>query len=233
LPLLRAWQERATTDATIIAAWWRQWPTAGVGIATGAASNAIVADIDDRHGGYESLRHLEREHGEIPPTWRCLTANGGLHLYFRHPGGTVGNRAGLWPGIDLRGDGGYVVAPPTQLDPDRRYVWEVGYGPHELPLADAPTWLLDALHDQQRDGHNARPTDEWAALVREGVGAGERNAAVARLTGYLLRCRPDPYVVLELLRVWNGARCRPPLPDDEVVATVDSICGREARRRAG
>lgn len=229
LPLLNDWPRRASTDPVTIAVWFRQWPDAGIAIATGDASGVVVVDVDPRHGGDESLHELEREHGEIPATWRCLTAGAGLHLYFRHPGGRVGNAVGLWPGIDLRGDGGYVVAPPTVLDGGRAYAWEIGYGPHEVPLADPPAWLLERIR-RPATGADARPTEEWAALVRGPIVAGSRNDAVARLAGYLLRRRPAPRVVLELLRAWSESRCRPPLDDDEITRTVDSIARREAER---
>ncbi len=230
LPLLEGWQTRATTDATTVATWWGRWRGAGVGIATGITSGVIVVDVDPRHGGDDALHNLERAYGELPATWRCLTAGGGLHVYLRHPGAIIGNRAGLWPGIDLRADGGYVVAPPTQLQGDRRYRWELGAGPRELPLGSVPTWLLERLWSGRTDGEPT-PMDEWAALVRDGADVGTRNATVARLAGYLLRRRPAPRVVLELLRAWNESRCRPPLAVSELVATVDSIARREMRRR--
>jgi hypothetical protein len=229
LPLLPEWQRRATTEADTLAAWWARWPDAGIGIATGAASGVIVVDVDPRHGGDDSLHDVEREHGELPATWRCLTAGGGVHVYLAHPGGAVGNRAGLWPGVDVRGDGGYVVAPPTELEEARRYRWQLGAAPHETPLASVPAWLSERLQDRM-DGE-PRPVDEWVALVRDGVDAGARNDAIAHVAGYLLRRRPAPRVVLELLRAWSESRCRPPLPDSELVATVDSIARREMRRR--
>jgi hypothetical protein len=119
LPLLAAWPARATADPATIAAWFQDAPTAGVGIATGADSGIVVLDVDPRHGGDDTMADLERRHGVLPDTWHCQTANGGSHLYFLHPGGAVGNRAGIRPGVDVRGDGGYVVAPPTALARDR------------------------------------------------------------------------------------------------------------------
>jgi hypothetical protein len=260
LPILEEWQHRATTDAGTIEGWFREWPDAGVGIVTGAGSGVFVVDVDPRHGGDDSVDDLIAKHGELPETWIVHTANGGRHLYIRHPGGHVGNRTGLWPGVDLRGDGGYVVAPPTVLDGLRAhggdgdgdgdggdahggdggddrggvgrriYVWEVGYGPHEVALAAAPEWLLDRIGDRD-EMHAATPPDEWAALVRNGAGEGGRNQAVARLAGYLLRRRPAPRVVLELLRAWSESRCRPPLSEEEVIRTVESIARREMERR--
>jgi len=230
LPRLEAWQDRATTDPATISEWWSQWPAAGVAIATGAESGVIVLDIDPRHHGDDALAELERDHGEIPSTRRVLTANGGVHVYLRHPGGHVGNRAAVWPGIDVRGDGGYVVAPPTVLDGGRHYTWEVGHAPHEIVLAEMPIWLLEQLGADRSNGEG-RPPDEWTDLARNGAVHGTRNASVARLAGYLLRRRPAARVVVELLRAWNAARCRPPLDEDELVRTVDSIARREAARR--
>jgi hypothetical protein len=230
LPRLNAWQDRATVDLATVRKYWSQRPAAGVGIATGAESGVIVLDIDSRHHGDDTLAGLERDHGDLPATWRCLTAGGGLHLYWRYPGRRVGNRAAVWPGIDVRGDGGYVVAPPTVLDGGRHYAWEAGHGPHELDLADMPSWLLDRLSDHCNGGEG-RPPDAWADLVRDGADHGTRNDAVARLAGHLLRRRPAPRVVLELLRAWNATRCRPPLDEEELVRTVDSIARCEAARR--
>ena len=93
--------------------WFRRWPDANVAIVTGAVSGLVVIDIDPKHGGEQSLTELEREHGPLPKTVEAITGGGGHHLYFAHPGGEVRNKVGLAPGIDLRGDGGYIVAPPS------------------------------------------------------------------------------------------------------------------------
>jgi len=85
----------------------------------------------------------------------------------------------------------------------------------------------------KRESKAAAPTpvSEWRRLVAQGVAEGERNNALARLVGHLLRRRVDPYVVLELALCWNATRCRPPLPESEVLQVVDSIARAEARRR--
>lgn len=230
LPMLSRWQDRATTAAATIADWWTRWPDAGVGIGTGTDSRVVAVDIDNRHGGDDALAALEREHGEVPTTWRCLTAGGGLHLYVRHPGGHVGNRAGMWPGIDLRGDGGYVVAPPTTLDDGRLYAWEAGHGPHEIPPMVAPGWLLERIRPAVGAAAGHAPA-YWRGLVCEGIAEGGRNHAVAQLAGHLFRRGVDPFVALELTLAWNARRCRPPLPDAEVVRSVNSIARKEAARR--
>jgi putative DNA primase/helicase len=106
----------ATTDELIVRAWWREHPFANVGIATGAKSGIVVIDIDPKHGGNESFARLECEIGAFPKTLAVRTPSGGRHFYFKHPGGHVKSTSGvLAPGIDVRGDGGFVVAPPSRI----------------------------------------------------------------------------------------------------------------------
>jgi hypothetical protein len=188
----------------------------------------LVLDVDPRHGGDASLVELERQYGPLPETPRVLTGGSGAHLYFAvdHP---IGNRAGLAPGIDLRGDGGFVVAPPSVHASGRRYMWELGASPDDVALALAPEWLLQRIRSDRSTGA-ARAPDEWVALLRGPITKGARNDSLARLAGYLLRRRPAPHVVLQLVRAVNQARCTPPLPEDEVERTVDSIARRELER---
>jgi hypothetical protein len=226
LPRLVAWPVQATTDEATVRRWWGTWPTADIGIATGGG--LVVVDVDPRHGGDSSLADLERHHGPLPDTPRVLTGGGGVHVYLAVEQ-LIGNRAGLAPGLDLRGDGGFVVAPPSKHASGRRYVWELGASPDDVPLAPAPRWLLERIREGPSTGV-PRPPDEWAALVRGPIAEGARNDSLARLAGYLLRRRPAPRVVLELVRAVNEARCQPPLPDHEIERTVDSIARREVER---
>lgn len=137
LPMLPGWQHAATNDAATVAAWWTETPAAGIGIATGAP--VIVLDVDT-HGkpGAESLAALIAEHGPLPQTLTARTASGGLHYYFassepiRNSAGKVGKA------LDVRGAGGYVVAPPTVVD-GRPYSWA-----DLSPIAPAPAWLAAA-----------------------------------------------------------------------------------------
>jgi len=121
--------------------WFDTWPDANVGIAIGAESGLVVLDVDPRHGGTESLEELETRHGRLPLSPVVLTGGGGTHSYFAHPkGGTVPNRtnfAGL-PGLDLRADGGYVVAPPSVHASGRAYEWSKLLHPTPSFLASWP-----------------------------------------------------------------------------------------------
>jgi hypothetical protein len=134
----------ATTDPVLIGEWWRRSPGANVGIATGAASGLIVVDLDLPKGGRESLQALVAAGHQLAPTLTSRTGGRGLHLFYVQPSGVtipnaVGRLPGLAqavPGIDLRGDGGYVVAPPSIHASGRRYRWD------RRRIADLPSWIL-------------------------------------------------------------------------------------------
>lgn len=144
-PLARHGVHDASVDAAQIRRWWRRWPDAGVGIATGARSGLAIVDVDVKAGGRESLAGL-RAGRTLPFTLLAHTGGGGLHLYYRQPEGvrvpnTVGrlpNVDGPLPGIDLRGDGGYVVAPPSVHASGRPYRWASRQPDEPAPL---PRWL--------------------------------------------------------------------------------------------
>lgn len=223
-----AWQryQQQPPTAAQVDVWFTRWPSANVGVVTGAVSGLVVVDIDPNHGGTESLAALEHEHGHLPATVEAISGGGGRHLYFSHPGETVHNRAGIKPGVDLRGDGGLIVAPPSVHPSGNLYQWTAGHAPDQIALAPLPDAFLP------RPGHRAgHPTAYWRALLKEGVTEGSRNATIASLTGHLLWHGLDSEVVTEMLLCWNRVRCRPPLGDDEVVRTVASI-NRSQRRQA-
>jgi hypothetical protein len=224
-----AYQRRVAGDDEI-AAWFARWPDANVGIVTGHVSRLVVVDIDARHGGLDSLRELEQAHGLLAPTVTAITGGGGRHLYFGLDAQTLHNRVGIRPGIDLRGEGGYVVAPPSIHPSGARYTWVQAHSPEALAPAPLPAWFAALARGAARAG--GHPLAHWRRLVREGVVEGERNNTLASLTGHLLWHGVDPEVALELLLAWNRARCRPPLPDDEVARVVASIA-RLHERQAG
>jgi hypothetical protein len=217
-----AWQEfqRRIAAPDEIAGWYRRSPERNVAIVTGAVSGLVVLDVDPRHGGAEGLAQLERAHGALPPTLEAETGGGGRHLYFASGEGSVRNKVGLAPGVDVRGEGGCVVAPPSLHASGRRYRWVAGRGPDDVPPAPLPRWLRSPMDG---DAGRGRSLPHWRDLARTGVAEGERNATIASFAGHLLWHGVDPDVVRELLLAWNRGRCRPPLPDDEVARTVASI----------
>ncbi|MDH3716127.1 MAG: bifunctional DNA primase/polymerase [Gammaproteobacteria bacterium] len=223
--------QQRCADAGEVRHWFETRKNANVAIVTGVVSDLVVLDIDIAHGGKESLKRLEREHKPLPATVEAVTGSGGRHFYFSHPAGVVRNRAGLTPGIDLRGDGGCVVAPPSVHRSGKRYRWKRGHAPGESELAPMPIWLLQLVRSEK--AHGGHSSTHWRSLVREGVGEGQRNSTIASLAGHLFHCGVDAQVVLEMLLTWNRVRCRPPLSDHEVARVVESISRlheREASR---
>lgn len=141
--LLPSGLKSATTDPGIIQVWWSLWPDANIGITTGAGSDFWALDIDPRHGGDLSLEQLIAQHGTLPETIEASTGSGGSHLLFSRPAVGIRNRASFAPGLDTRGDGGYIVVAPSLHASGQRYQWRVS--PDDAPLADAPQWLLDLV----------------------------------------------------------------------------------------
>jgi hypothetical protein len=215
--------KHATTDERTIKDWWTVQLDANIAIATGAV---IVIDIDPRHGGDRSLVELERTNCELPPTWRVHTGGGGKHIYLAAPPEiTIKNSAGqLGAGIDVRGHGGYVVAPPSKHKSGGKYEWAAG-----KDIAPMPEWLITALQQPRMKAVVAGK--DWHQLVGSGVSEGKRNDAAARLAGHLLRRYVDPRVALELVLAWNVTRCAPPLAPSEITTIVNSIAKRELTRR--
>jgi len=148
-PAVADWPNLATTDTATLRQWWRgEGKGHGVGIVTGHGSGLFVVDVDVANGktGDESLRDLEDTYGALPETARVITGSGGAHIYFTLPPGVnITNDAGkrLGAGIDVRGEGGQVLAPPTvHPTTGNRYEWEGG---EAGKVAEAPAWLIGLL----------------------------------------------------------------------------------------
>jgi hypothetical protein len=229
-PLIR-WQVHQYRCAEVpeIGEWFSRWPDANLAVVTGIVSGLVVLDLDPRHSADASLQQLEQEHGGFAPTIEARTGGGGRHLYFAHPGEIVRNRVGIAPGVDLRGDRGYVVAPPSVHACGELYRWE--RSPDVCRWAPLPAWLLGAA--PVGGTHRGHPLAHWRLLLREGVAEGERNNTIASLAGHLLWHGVDPEVTAELLLSWNATRCNPPLPADEVLRVVDSIVRLHQREQDG
>lgn len=222
LPAIR-WEgyQQRRADPETLRRWLRRWPALNIGIVTGAVSGLVVLDLDRSHGGFDSLDTLERLYGPLPDTVEAETGGGGRHFYFSAPPASLCNKAGIAAGIDLRAEGGMVVAPPSIHPSGTSYRWRAGREPGTLPPAVLPPWIARLAADGSA-GKGRRLT-YWRTLVREGVEEGRRNTTIASFAGHLLWHGVDTKVVLELMLCWNRQRCRPPLDDDEVARVVSSI----------
>lgn len=140
-PRLKDWPAQATSDAGAIEAMAARFPGCNWGIATGAASGFFVLDVDPKNGGDVTLAELVAKHGPLPRTVKQETPSGGAHYLFKLPKHPVSN-ARVGDGLDIRGDGGQIVAAPSTT-PTGQYRWALP--PWEAPIADAPAWLLERL----------------------------------------------------------------------------------------
>jgi hypothetical protein len=226
-PLTRAGLRDASSDPVTIAEWWLRWPDANVAVRTGRESRVVVLDVDGEVGA-ASLRQLERSYGELPRTRTVATPRDGRHFVFAHPGVEVRNSAGkLGPALDVRGDGGYVLVPPSIGANGSPYALVLDAEP-----APMPSWLTGTPIPNAARPAGGGSTD-LAALVRDGVPEGRRNDALTRLVGVLLRRYVEVDLAAELVAVVNETRCRPPLPGGEVDRLIESIAAREVQRRMG
>ena len=130
-------------DHAQIMAWFAENPTFGVGLIQGGRSATIVLDFDAASGGLETLAELDAR--GLPQSVRQFTPGGGVHVLLRHPGRYVPTRKSVRAGMDVRGDGGFIVATPSVHANGREYAWDVDAHPEETPVADCPAWLVDLI----------------------------------------------------------------------------------------
>jgi len=145
----------ATTQEAQIRQWWQTWPDANIGLPTGERSGVVVLDVDAGHGGFASLVAMQERPGyePLPATRKALSGGGGLHLYYVYPQDRhVGNKAqlGHLSGIDVRGQGGYIVLPPSLHASGKRYLWL-----DESPSAPFPAFFFDLAYPPRRQPQHA------------------------------------------------------------------------------
>jgi hypothetical protein len=176
----------ATLDEKHVKEWWRDMPYANIGVPTGLASGLVVLDVDVGKTGDESLWDLQERFEQLPATVMALTGGGGFHYLFLHPGAGIKVRnstSAIGPGLDIRGDGGYIVVPPSSHKSGRRYEWELSCHPKDIPLAPVPDWLLERIVDTPPPVTNP-PSDGNGRLY-----PGE----ITRIRDALSYLDPDPY----------------------------------------
>jgi hypothetical protein len=212
----------ATRDEKTIRLWWEKWPDANVGIRTGRESGLAVLDEDPRNGSEKSIEALEKTYGPLERTETKKTGGGGRHRYYRigtfdHLGkytpASCPSRE-VAPGIDLKGDGGYVVAPPSLHASGNRYEntnEDKGRG-----LYSIPEWLAKPQNGAQRA----------AAPVGDVIPEGSRNDTLASIAGTMRRRGLGEDTILAALLAENE-KCSPPLERAEVEKIAHSIARYE------
>ena len=201
-------QQRAPTE-TEVRGWWEECPTANVAILTGEASDIDVVDFDPGHDPWPEDGH------ELPSQCVVATPRGGQHFYFRHTDGVRNSTSRLAKGVDVRGDGGYVVAPPSVVD-GHAYSFQIG---SLRGINSPPDWLAASL--AVRIGENERTPSDPLASAR--IPQGERNSTLTRIAGKLRRYGISEAAILTELRERNIERCDPPLREGEVRGIAESV----------
>lgn len=224
-PLTKTGLKEATLDVDTALSWLKQWPWMNIGIATGAASlgpdggGIFVIDIDGEQGE-QSIAELEQRYCLLPETWEQLTGRG-RHLIFKRPA-KAPSKAGVAQGIDLRGDGGYIVAEPSTHASGKSYMWKALRSPEETPLLELPeAWLELIPQKGRRRALERRQTEQLLETFIEG----ERNKQLFNM-GSSMRGKGfiDSEIEVTLLEA-NRVRSKPPLADTEVKCIAQS-CGR-------
>lgn len=166
-----------TNDPAEIRRDFRHWPLAGIGIPTGADNKIWVTEADTPKGhgvdGISAMKALEEKHGPLPTTLQAISPSGSIHWYWRWPdNGTViaNSSSAIAKGVDVRGEGGMVVAPPTVKPDVGRYRWL-----NNNPIADAPDWLVKAAVEASNNESGERQSDERQSGERQ---SGEPQAPI-------------------------------------------------------
>lgn len=237
VPWIKYQQERP--DLQQITQWPKLWSNAGIAVVTGAISGIFVLDVDEIPESAPTakeqakIRIAKELISSLPVTATTRTAKG-RHFYFKHPGKPVPTKVRFLPGLDVRGDGGYAILPPT-VHPDGKtiYVWD--YIPEE-GIAEAPPELLDAIYNNKSEvlesATRADGTSSWRTALR-GVEEGSRNESATALIGKMLQETNEELWPLqwEALKTWNREKNRPPMDERELRTTFESICKKERDRR--
>lgn len=191
--------KRATIDQDVITGWWRSTEY-NIGLATGAQSRVFVVDIDGVDAEAE-LAKLEQQHDALPRTVESLTARG-RHVYFAWPDRLVRNSASkIAPGIDVRGEGGYVLAPPSVHPSGKEYCWSVDSADN---FASAPQWLLAKIvAPARRDNGVGGAAQPRAGAISSAMASVKANATTQS------RAWPDIYCAVMSTRLLRWNSCSP------------------------
>ena len=218
-----AYQKEPAEEATI-KHWFESWPTANIGLVTGAVSDCIVVDLDSEDAK-NKLKSLlgDYDHSAVP---RSRTGKG-WQLFFKHPGVSIPNRAGVLPNVDIRADGGYVVVPPSIHPNGKEYKWEVSFNGHLPKLPDELFKLISAHSGNTESGYRER-FDTAKALA--GVPKGQRDEAIFKLASKL-RQADVPSEMTETLVLEAARNCQPPFSERVALDKVARVYQRYEPRK--
>jgi len=225
-PLTEHGHYDATTDPRRIHMWWNRYPGANIGIPTGERSGILVVDHDTYKEGTASLEEVEAILGPVSKGVTIATGSGGRQYLFRYPGGSnIRNATGVLPGVDIRGEGGYILAPGSATKGAYKRL-------DKRPLSEPPAQLVATLTEPHRDTVKIMGITTAASVSADGpaILEGMRDVTLACIAGRLhdgTRSLED--LAAQLLEI-NARRCKPPLPDQQVLKVARSIHSLEPCR---
>lgn len=236
IPLIKGWPTFASTDPNQITSWWTQYPNANVGIATGPKSGFWVIDIDVKHGvnGWDSII---REFGE--PVFEdkniCVkTPSGGYHLYFQWDESfPVTVAANVIPGVDIRGETGFVMAPPSSINLDgKQSFYRFNDENNTIPVA--PKWANDlALMSLQSSSSTSDRSISSTFNLKEvmtGISEGGRDNALFKYACHLRGCEV-PYDLAEAFLTEAANRCNPSFDQQLVINKLQRVYSTQPQRK--
>jgi len=245
IPLIvwKEYQSRLPTEAEV-REWFTQWPDANMAIVTGQISGIVVFDLDS-----ENAVEYAKKQGGFPNTAKVKTGKG-IHYYIQYPEFKVGNSTNVGLGMDIRGDGGYVVAPPSVHGSGRKYEWGKGQSIIEIDLAACNPWMIDSLHHEAgKSKHtNAKKKvpkiaevidtvrkpekdNKYTDILKNGAVEGNRNDTASRLIGHWFAKGIAEDEIWATVEMWNTIKNRPPLNEAELRKTFESVKKLDAENR--
>lgn len=221
-PRIKSWGDEATTDKEKITDWWTKTPQANIGIPMGEKSGLVTLDVDIRHGGDESLNGLVSEFSNLPETVTATTGSGGKHYIFQYTQDLcLKNVVGFRAGLDVRTQGGMIVAAPSLHVSGNQYTWDDGLSPFDYKPAEMPRWLVEEIRKVGTQLTVKKKKDD--AAPRKSIKEGGRNNHLTSLAGSLRRKGIGEEGIIATLRAENNDRLEPPLDDETVIAIAKSI----------
>jgi hypothetical protein len=240
-PMTRKGVHDASKIPATITGWWTQlrgYPN--VGVATGTISDIFSLDADLKSGGLDTLAEWQQKYGPLARTRTMKTGGGGLQKVYRLPSGLIiPSRVGLAPGIDVRGEGSYFLAPPSAHASGGVYGWD-GEDGEDANEADA--YVIDLILNPKPKVQVTVVTPAVAVTnpmvmmlsagtpdlrTSPGAGEGQRHDTLCRLAGVHLARGEDPVRVETDAQAWNKT-CVPPMDAAEVTRTVKSLAAKHA-----
>jgi len=238
-----AWKEYQTRLPTKeeVTQWFSEDPTPNVAIVTGGLSKIVAFDVDSEEG----QRYADDE-GGFPDTVKVKTGKG-VHIYMKHPGFHAANQVDTDIGLDVRGDGGYLVAPPSIHGSGRIYQWDEGFSIDQIDPAQCTPWMIDYLQCEKTKKKtsksnsktkesaqlekNTNGNNDYAEILRNGLVEGERNHKATKLIGHLLKTNMKQSEIWEMLRIWNDKKNKPPMEESELKRTFQSVKKAEEKSK--